>query len=123
MLDWPDVKVPEAVNGKTPLSFHETLDEKAVKMKLLLLVGTSDHEIVAGDELKSPSSCITSVSGPFVYVAVAAIGKVLYWFHETLDEKVWACIQSTFVGVNDIVSDAELEVVLKENEGTTLEEP
>ena len=97
MLDWPDVKVPEAVI--VTLSFHETLDEKAVKMKLLLLVGVSDHEIVAGDELKSSSSCITSVSGPFVYVAVAAIGKVLYWFHETLDEKVWACIQSTLVGV------------------------
>jgi hypothetical protein len=54
---------------------------------------------------------------------LAVIGNVLYWFHPGLSVSEKLCSQSTFVGVNDIKSDAELEVVLKENEGTTLEEP
>ena len=50
------------------------------------------------------------------------IGKVLYWAHPALIENEVVCSHATFVGVNDIETDAELEVVLQENEGTTVEE-
>ena len=51
------------------------------------------------------------------------IGKTPSAAHVGLIVIEVASSQSTFVGVNDIETDAELEVALKENEGTTLEEP
>ena len=113
MLDAPDVKEPESVKMPSPLTFDKMLVVNEVVCSQSTLVGVSDHEIVAGDELTSPLKCITSVSGPFVYVAAAAIGaaKMLAVFHVKVDEKVWACSQSTLVGVrfHEIVAGDELK--------------
>ena len=56
-------------------------------------------------------------------VCLTEIGKMLLPALGTLVVNEVVCSQSTFVGVNDIETDAELEVALTENEGTTLEEP
>ena len=66
--------LPLAEIGKVFAASHETLVENEVVCSQSTLVGVSDHVIVAGDELTSPLKCIASVSGPFVYVAAAAIG-------------------------------------------------
>ena len=110
--------LPVTEIGKTPLAAHETLVVNEVVCSQSTFVGVSDHEIVAGDELTSALKCITSVSGPFVSVAAAAIGaaKMLAVFHVKVDEKVWACSQSTEVGVrvHEIVAGDELKSSLNE---------